>query len=171
VYGIVKESGGNVNLYSELGFGTTFAIYLPVVDEELQPLANLQGPTKEAGGTETILVVEDESSVRTMAVLALEKHGYEVLQAESGKKALGIIEKQSGPIDLLLTDVVMPGMSGRELAEALSLQHPSLKVLYQSGYTDDAIIRHGILKEKVAFLQKPYTPLSLVKKVRQVLDQ
>ena len=171
VYGIVKESGGNVNLYTELGFGTTFAIYLPAVDEELQPLANLQGPTKEAGGTETILVVEDESSVRTMAVLALQKHGYEVLQAESGKKALGIIEKQSGPIDLLVTDVVMPGMSGRELAEALCLQYPSLKVLYQSGYTDDAIIRHGILKEKVAFLQKPYTPLSLVKKVRQVLDQ
>jgi two-component system, cell cycle sensor histidine kinase and response regulator CckA len=103
--------------------------------------------------------------------LPCRSYGCEILQAESGKKALGIIEKQSGPIDLLLTDVVMPGMSGRELAEAFSLQHPNLKVLFQTGYTDDAIIRHGILKEKVVFLQKPYTPLSLVKKVRQVLDQ
>lgn len=170
-YGIVKQSGGSIHLYTEVGLGTTFKIYLPAVEEPLRPIAQVQNAAKVPGGSETILLVEDEDAVRAIALLALQIQGYTVFHAESGKKAAGIFEKHGGAIDMLVTDVVMPGMSGRELAEALCLQSPSLKVLYLSGYTDDAVIRHGILKAKVAFLQKPYTPLALARKVREVLDK
>jgi two-component system cell cycle sensor histidine kinase/response regulator CckA len=171
VYGIVKQSGGSINLSSESGHGASFKIYFPVAIEQLHPTPRVQGAATTTSGTETILVVEDEDAVRAIARFALQTQGYTVLQAESGKKALEVIDKHPGRIDLLMTDVVMPGMSGRELAETLSVRYPSLKVLYASGYTDDSVIRHGILQKEVAFLQKPYTPLSLAKKVREVLDQ
>jgi two-component system cell cycle sensor histidine kinase/response regulator CckA len=170
VYGIVRQSGGTINLYSESGYGTSFKIYLPAVNEQLDPSADGPRAADARGGTETILLVEDEDAVRAIALLALRTHGYTVLQAESGKNALRIFQQHEGRIDLIVTDVIMPGMNGRELAEELCLRYSGLKVLYMSGYTGDSAILNGVLREKVAFLQKPYTPLSLARKVRQVLD-
>ncbi|HLK61533.1 MAG TPA: response regulator, partial [Chthonomonadaceae bacterium] len=171
VYGIVKQSGGSINLYTEPGHGTTFKIYLPAVDEPISPFVHDQQTAAVTDGAETILLVEDEDAVRAIAALALQTQGYTVLQAETGKQALSIFEKHQGHIDLLVTDVVMPEMSGRELVEALCRQASSIKVLYLSGYTDDSIIRHGLLQEEVALLQKPFTPLVLARKVREVLDK
>jgi len=171
VYGIIKQSGGTINLYSEPGYGTTFKIYLPAVAEPLHPFTRDQDAMKAMGGTETVLLVEDEDAVRAIALLALQTQGYTVVHAENGKKALDIVEKQRVHIDLLVTDVVMPVLSGRGLAEKLTAQLPGLKVLYVSGYTDDSVIRHGILQAEVTFLQKPYTPLALARKVREVLDK
>jgi len=171
VYGIVRQSGGYINLYTEPGQGSTFKIYLPAVDEPLNSATRDQRNAKVVGGSETILLVEDEDAVRAIALLALQSQGYTVLHAETGKKALAISEKHGGHIDILVTDVVMPGMSGRELAEALNVKNPGVKVLYASGYTDDTVIRHGILHVEVAFIQKPYTPLALARKVREVLDK
>jgi PAS domain S-box-containing protein len=170
VLGIVKQSGGHVEVYSELDIGTAFKIYLPAFEEMVSApkgIENGQG----GHGTETVLVVEDEDGVRGLAVLILQSYGYKVLEASNGKEALQLVEKHQDGIDILVTDVVMPGMGGPDLAEALRPRFPHMKVLFASGYTDDAVVRHGLLQEKVAFLQKPYTPLTLVKKVRQVLDQ
>jgi CheY-like chemotaxis protein len=170
VLGIVKQSGGHVDVYSEPDIGTAFKVYLPAVEEKVSAPKAL-----DAGnigrGTETVLLVEDEDGVRGLAVLVLQTYGYEVLAASKGKEALRLVEKRSSGIDLLVTDVVMPGMGGPELAHALRPRFPQMKVLFSSGYTDSAVLRHGLLQEKVAFLQKPYTPLALVKRVRQVLDE
>jgi DNA-binding response OmpR family regulator len=165
----VQQSGGHVGLYSEPGRGTTFKIYLPRTDR----VATAPGVTIPPGdlrGTETILLVEDEEQVGTVACAILRRHGYEVLQASNGDEALLISRDFPKRIHLLLTDVVMPRLSGRRLAEQLGPVRPGMKVLYASGYTDDAIVRHGVLEAGVAFLQKPFTPDGLLLRVREVLD-
>jgi two-component system cell cycle sensor histidine kinase/response regulator CckA len=170
VYGIVKQSGGNIWVYSEVGKGTTFKIYLPRVDEvvESEEARDLSADLRQ--GRETVLLAEDEEQVRRMTRMILEMHGYHVLEASGGAEALAIYKEHEGQIDLIMTDVVMPQMSGRELAQSLETLRPGIKVLYLSGYTDDAIVRHGLLDQEVAFLQKPFTPDALLRKVRAVLD-
>ncbi|HLL81283.1 MAG TPA: PAS domain S-box protein, partial [Longimicrobium sp.] len=169
VYGIVRQSGGHVWVYSEVGRGTSFKVYLPRVDGV--PAA--QGPGRGAGlrgGTETILLVEDEESVRRLGHRVLERAGYTVLAAAAGGEALRVAEAHAGAIHLLVTDVVMPGMSGREVAERMALLRPRAGVLFTSGYTDDAIVHHGVLDDGMAFLQKPFDPSTLLDAVRRVLD-
>jgi PAS domain S-box-containing protein len=167
VYGIVKQNGGYIWVYSELGYGTTFKIYLPVVEGTAQA-REARGGT--GGGSETVLLVEDEVRVRSLARRMLESEGYKVLEVPGGMEALLMASQHKGPIHLLLTDVVMPLMSGRELAERLAKQRPEMKILYMSGYTDDTVVRHGVLESGVAFLQKPFAPEVLARKVREVLD-
>jgi len=170
VYGIVKQSGGYIWVYSEPGQGATFKVYLPRVEPAGEPVAAPQPPARALGGTETILLAEDEAAVRTLARRILEKHGYKLLLAATGRDGVQVAEQHAAPIDLLVTDVVMPEMGGRELAQRLTARQPGLKVLYLSGYTDDAIVHHGVLDAGVAFLQKPFKPDDLVRKIRAVLD-
>jgi len=170
VYGIVKQSGGNIWVYSEAGKGTAFKIYLPQVDEPLTELKEVV--SKEIlQGDETILIVEDEETVRKLAVRILKSLGYRTLEAPEGGRALILCEEFKEPIHLILTDVVMPGMSGPNLVERLREIHPEIKVLYMSGYTDNAIIHHGVLEEGTNFIQKPFTLENLARKVREVLDK
>ena len=169
VYGIVKQSGGFIWVYSEPGQGTTFKIYLPRVDAA--PAASPRvAATTSLLGTETILLTEDAPALRAAAHQILERYGYTVLDAPSSSAALDLARSRTEPIHLLLTDVVMPGMSGRELAEQFTARRPDVKVLYMSGYTDDAVVRHGVLRPGVAYLQKPFTPDGLARKIREVLD-
>jgi PAS domain S-box-containing protein len=168
VYGAVKSHRGHISIYSELGIGTTCKILLPATNE--QPRSKSGETRAVPAGTETVLLVEDEEGVRRIARLALETQGYAVLAAANGTEALRTADGHRGPIHLLVTDVVMPGMSGREVAETLRAHRPGLKTLYVSGYTDDAVVRHGIVEATDAFLQKPFTPLGLARKVRSVLD-
>jgi two-component system, cell cycle sensor histidine kinase and response regulator CckA len=170
VYGIVKQSGGFIWVYSEPGKGTTFKIYLPLHDDAPATAPEERGKPAAARGTETVLLVEDSEAVRYVARRTLEQHGYEVIDAHSASAALTLAAQLDRPVHLLLTDVVMPEMSGRVLAERFATLHPKAKVLYMSGYTDDAIIRHGVLRAKTSFLQKPFTPLILVTRVREILD-
>ena len=170
VYGIVKQSGGFINVYSEKGLGSAFKLYFPCVKEPVVPIKSKTGSSKSLRGSETILVAEDEDNLRNLVCEILRTHGYNVLEAANGGSALLKCEKYKEPIHLLLSDVVMPEMSGAELVERLLPIHPEMKVIYMSGYTDDAVIRHGILEEKVQFLQKPFSPNSLLKKVRSILD-
>ncbi len=170
VYGIVKQSGGNIWVYSEPGKGTTFKIYLPRVEAEVSEVRReVEGEVPR--GSETLLVIEDEETVRKLAVRLLKRQGYNVLEAPDGGKAFILCEKYRDPIHLILTDVVMPGMSGRELAERLKRIHPEARVLYMSGYTDNSIIHHGVLEEGIDFIQKPFTFENLLRKVREVLDK
>ncbi|HXO86842.1 MAG TPA: ATP-binding protein, partial [Gemmatimonadales bacterium] len=168
VQGIVQQSGGFIWVYSEPGNGTVFKIYLPRVDES--PSGAEETIELDARGTETILVVEDVAAVRAVTREMLERYGYQVLEAADGKAALDVAAAHAGPIHLLLTDVVMPEINGRELANRLSKARPGVNVLFMSGYTDDAVVRHGILQEGIAYLQKPFTPRSLAAKVRTSLN-
>ncbi|GIW81963.1 MAG: hypothetical protein KatS3mg105_3770 [Gemmatales bacterium] len=171
VDGIVRQSGGAIEVYSEVGVGTTFKIYFPATEEKAAGATNeREKPRALPRGTETILLAEDEAKVRAYASLILKQHGYTVLEAASGKKALEFADAYSGKIDLLLTDVVMPEMSGRELADALKQKHPHLKVLYISGFPADAIVRHGIIEREVSFLSKPFNSQTLLTKIRELLD-
>ncbi len=170
VYGIIKQSGGNVWVYSEPGAGTTFKIYLPRVVETVEPPQPALIRASQPQGSETILLVEDEESIRSLVLGILQAHGYKVLGAGHPHEALDISKKFEGPIHLLFTDVVMPQMNGREVAEQISAARPNTKVLYMSGYTDHAIAHHGVLNPGVPFLQKPFSPEALAHKVREVLD-
>jgi PAS domain S-box-containing protein len=169
-YGIVKQSGGIINVYSEVGRGTTFRVYLQRVDEPMPEGPKPEEKTAPAVGTETILLVEDEPAVRSLAHMALQSKGYSVLVAGEYIEAMTLARQHVGDIHLLLTDVIMPGLNGRELAHLLSALRPTMKVLFISGYTADAIAQHGILDEGVAFLPKPFTPRELLRKVRETLD-
>ncbi|MBK6533864.1 MAG: response regulator [Deltaproteobacteria bacterium] len=169
VFGIVKQSGVTSGS-SEPGEGSTFKIYFPKVIGT-SGVVPMVAPSVDVGRvSETILLVEDDEQVRTIAQNILRRRGYVVLVASNGGEALLICEKHGAKIHLLLTDVVLPRMSGRQLAERLAPMRPEMKVLFMSGYTDDAILQHGVLDSDVAFLQKPLTPMSLTKKVREVLD-
>ena len=170
VYGIVKQSGGFIWVYSEPGQGTTFKIYLPLVDQASDPLIVHRPAHDIPRGSETLLLLEDSAAVRAAARQILECAGYTVLEAASGRAALDLTAKRAGPIHLLLTDVVMPEMSGKQLAEQFKLVRPGSRVLYMSGYTDDAIVRHGVLEAGIAYLQKPFTPKGLARRVREALD-
>ncbi|HEX3146774.1 MAG TPA: PAS domain-containing protein [Gemmataceae bacterium] len=169
VYGIMKASGGHVAVESEVDHGTTFHLFLPSVAEP-KALGTSRYSQALHGGTETVLLVEDEAGVRRLAKQALESRGYHVLEAQHGAQALELCEHHVGKIDLLLSDVVMPNMSGRELGERIAAISPQTKVIFTSGYTDDAIVRHGVYRAGSDFIQKPFTVSGLLNKVREVLD-
>ena len=172
VYGIVKQARGSIDVASEVGRGTSFKIYLPRVDESpiLAPSSAATLP-KIKGGKETLLIVEDDAAVRALTRSVLSAQSYGVIEAVDADDALRWVAENDRPIDLLLTDVVMPGMSGRVLAEHMELLRPGIKVMYMSGYTDDAVVRNGLIQEEIAFLQKPFSPETLARKVRAVLDR
>jgi CheY-like chemotaxis protein len=168
VYGVVKQSGGYISVYSELGRGTSFKIYLPRTDEHSKSTAS-QGAKETIRGWETILLVEDSQTLRQLARELLESDGYKVLEGANGAHAIKIAERYAETIHLLLTDVVMPVMDGHKLANHMVQARPEIKVLYMSGFTDDAIAHHGVLEPGVALLEKPFTKESLTRKVRDVL--
>jgi PAS domain S-box-containing protein len=169
VYGIVKQSNGYVFAQSEPGAGTTFYVYLPRVEDATEELSPAKSPQNEAGGCETVLLVEDEESVRELVRVTLVARGYNVLEAENGERGLHIAESYKERIHILITDVVMPGIGGRELGKMLLQQRPGMSVLYLSGYTEDAVVTQGALGPGTGFLQKPFTLQNLAKKVREVI--
>jgi CheY-like chemotaxis protein len=169
VYGIVQQSNGFINVYSEPGQGTCFRIHLPLIDQTPEQHAAKLNAEAPRSGTETILLAEDAAAVRMAARQILERYGYTVIEAPNGTVALSTAQRPA-TIDLLLTDVVMPEMSGRELAEQFAALRPEARVLFMSGYTDDAIIRRAVLRPGAAYLQKPFSPDTLARKVREVLD-
>ncbi|HET6962370.1 MAG TPA: ATP-binding protein, partial [Terriglobia bacterium] len=171
VYGIVKQSGGSIWVYSEPNQGSIFKIYLPSLQESREADATQEPPEKLANGSEIVLVVEDESAVRSFTRMVLQRGGYQVIEASNGEEALSLSRKHPGEIQLLVTDMVMPGMGGRQVAEALEQQRPGVRVLYLSGYTENTIAPRGTLGTELPFLQKPFTMEALLRKVRQVLDQ
>lgn len=169
VYGIVQQYGGRVMVYSEPGLGTTFKVYLPVAEQELAGEQALSARVSAPGGGETILVAEDQPELRRLIVETLKRAGYRVLEASDPEEAMEVCRRHPGPVDLLLTDVVMPGMSGQEVARQLSGLRSQMRVLYMSGYADKAIVRNGILKQEEPFLEKPFSKEALLAKLREVL--
>ncbi len=170
VYGIVKQSGGYVWVYSEVGLGSVFKVYLPAAEAGVT-VATPEPPKTPVQGSETILVVEDEDMVRNLACRGLEEHGYTVVEAQNGTQALEYIKRHPGSVHLVVSDVVMPEMGGRELARLLVKLEPDLLVLYMSGYTGEDVLHRGLLEPGAPFQQKPFTPMGLAAKVRSMLDQ
>jgi CheY-like chemotaxis protein len=171
VHGIVKQSGGDVYVYSELGHGTTFKVYFPRLAKEAEVVmttAEYRAVTPR--GTETLLLAEDDEALRALGARVLTALGYNVLVARTGADALRIVAEHKGPIDLVATDVVMPEMNGSELVIKVLEARPGIRVLFMSGYTDDEVMRRGVIDGQTAFLQKPFTPDLLAHKVREVLD-
>jgi two-component system cell cycle sensor histidine kinase/response regulator CckA len=168
---IVQQSGGHIGVYSEVGKGTTFQIYFPRVEQPLHVAARpiQTGPLPR--GAETLLVVEDEPSLRDLACDVLQAQGYAVVSASNGQDGLDAVREHKGsPIRLVVTDIIMPIMGGKVMAEKLKKAYPDLKILFTSGYTDNAITNHGVLEKGIEFLPKPYTPATLARKVRELLD-
>jgi CheY-like chemotaxis protein len=167
----LPPNNGHINVQSELGKGATFKIYFPQLPLTLESSPVPIRPPAAAGGDETVLLVEDEPAVREFAVATLREKGYAVVEAVNGEEGLRLARQHDGKIDLVLTDVVMPIMGGKEMADALRASHPGIKFLFTSGYTDDALMQHGVLRPDVKFLQKPYMTATLTRKVREVLDE
>jgi CheY-like chemotaxis protein len=170
VYGVVKQSNGYIAVDSEKGKGALFKIYLPRIEQSLAPRSESIPAPPTVGGSETILLVEDAEPLRLLAQLFLKENGYHTLTAADGAEAEQVAAQTHGPIHLLLTDVVMPGINGRVLAERLAPLHPMMKVLYMSGYTDSFIAGHGVLEEGIHLLHKPFTEEALMRKIRELLD-
>jgi two-component system cell cycle sensor histidine kinase/response regulator CckA len=170
VYGIVKQSGGSISVESEVGRGTSIRIFLPRISRPSEAPVSPVTPPVRPHGSETILVAEDSRPLRELARLTLERSGYTVLEAENGEAAIRIVESDDRPIHLLLTDVVMPGIGGRQAAEQILANRPTIKIVYMSGYTDDIVLRHGVVESGGAFLQKPFTTMALAQLIRTILD-
>jgi two-component system, cell cycle sensor histidine kinase and response regulator CckA len=169
VYGIVKQTGGDIRVTSKLGEGTTFKIHFPCFEERTEEVVTRASLTESPGGSETILVVEDEEMVRRLVCQILKSKGYHVLEAANGENALLVCKEYATPIHLMVTDVVMPDMNGRALATKVASIRPAAKVLYMSGYAEDAVVSNGVLEPSLAFIQKPFNPALLARKVREVL--
>jgi CheY-like chemotaxis protein len=170
VYGFIKQSGGHIEVHSELGHGTTFKLYLPRADASMPAATTLPNQLTIPAGMETVLVVEDEADVRNLLRRVLQARGYTILEARDGLEAIEVALQYSGRIDLLITDLVMPRMSGRELAASLAQARPEMRILLMSGYSDEVMMRQGMLQATFAFVQKPFSPINLARKVREVLD-
>jgi CheY-like chemotaxis protein len=170
VHGIVKQLGGDVYVYSEVGHGTTFKVYFPYLTATPETVAVAPEPREAPRGSETILLAEDDDALRSLGARVLGAFGYKVLVARTGAEALRIVASHDGPIDLVATDVVMPEMSGSQLVAEVLKARPGIRVLFMSGYTDDEVMRRGVIDGQTAFLQKPFTPDMLAHKVRDVLD-
>ena len=171
VYGIVEQSGGYITVYSEVGVGTTFMVHLPMLSADATPEHAETAEAVQTRRHETVLLVEDQPEVRRFAARVLEDLGYRVLDAQSGEEALERLARHEGPLDVLLTDVVLSGISGRTLSEQVAARQPGLKVIFMSGYTDDVVVRHGVLARSAAFLQKPFSPSRLSQVLRDSLDR
>jgi CheY-like chemotaxis protein len=169
VYGIVKQSGGDISVYSEPGHGTSFKIYLPKLETTSAAASPEIADPGSATGNETVLVVEDDASVRSIVTLTLRRAGYAVIEAATEEDALAVCTQSTPRIDLILTDLVMPGLGGRELARELTLHRPNARVLFMSGYTEDVVMRHRFLEREAAFIGKPFTPEHLARRVRELL--